>query len=82
MNILIDTVSPVNNYISYNKFSFIDIPVISIQQYFLNCTENLYFLLLVILQLMTYSEINLLPAHWSPSGPFSTFIPLFLCYAN
>ena len=29
---------------------------------------------------MTYSEINLLPAHWSPSGPFSTFIPLFLCY--
>ena len=29
MNILIDTVSPVNNYISYNKFSFIDIPAIS-----------------------------------------------------
>ena len=80
MNILIDTVSPVNNYISYNKFSFIDIPAISIQQYFLNCTENLYFLVLAILQLMTYSEINLLPAHWSPSGPFSTFIPLFLCY--
>ena len=80
MNILIDTISPIDNYISYNKFSFIDIPAISIQQYFLNCTENLYFLLLSILQLMTYSEINLLPAHWSPSGPFSTFIPLFLCY--
>ena len=80
MNILIDTISPINNYVSYNKFRFIDIPLISIQQYFLNCTENVYFLLLSILQLMTYSEINLLPAHWSPSGPFSTFIPLLLCY--
>ena len=80
MNILIDTVSPVNNYISYNKFSFIDIPAISIQQYFLNCTENLYFLVLAILQLMTYSEINLLPAHWFIWSIFNIYPSFFMLH--
>ena len=65
MNILIDTVSPVNNYISYNKFSFIDIPAISLyNNIFLNCTENLYFLVLVIFNCTTYSEIN----HYQHTG--------------
>jgi magnesium-transporting ATPase (P-type) len=80
MNVFIDTYSPNNNYISYNKFKFSDIPVLSLKQYFLNSRENLYFLLLSFFQLSTYSKISLLPSHWSPSGPFSTFIPLLLCY--
>jgi len=68
------------NYISFNKFNLKDIPYLSIKNYFLESTENFYFLFLALIQLSTYSEINLLPAYWSPSGPFATFIPLFLCY--
>ena len=80
MNIFIDSYSAANNYISYNKFKFTDIPLLSLKQYFLNSSENLYFLILSIFQILTYSKINILPSHWSPSGPFSTFIPLMLCY--
>ena len=78
MNILIDTVSPVNNYISYNKFSFIDIPAISIQQYFLNCTENLYFLVLAILQLMYIPKL-IYYQHGVHLVIFNIY-PLFLYY--
>jgi len=39
-------------------------------------TENLYFLFLGIVQLLTGV---ILPTHWSPTGRYSTMIPLFLC---
>ena len=51
------------------------IPFLTIYQYFGNY-ENIYFLMLGCVQLLT---INILPADWSPTGPYSTAIPLFLC---
>jgi magnesium-transporting ATPase (P-type) len=80
IEVKVDTKSPSNNYISYNKFNLFDIPKISIYKYFLESTENLYFLALSLFQLLTYDKINILPPYWSPSGPFSTLIPLLLCY--
>lgn len=46
----------------------------TLNKYFSNY-ENLYFLLLSVIQLLT---INILPSEWSPTGPFGTAIPLFL----
>ena len=80
IEVKVDTISPSNNYISYNKFNLFEIPKISIYKYFLESTENLYFLALALFQLLTYDKINILPPYWSPSGPFSTLIPLLLCY--
>ncbi len=81
MNIIINKKSKEStNYISFNKFNLKNIPYLSINNYFLESTENFYFLFLSLIQLSTYSEINLLPSYWSPSGPFATFIPLLLCY--
>lgn len=68
------------NYISFNKFNFLSIPYLSIYNYFLISRENCYFLILSLIQLSTYSKIGFLPSEWSPSGPFSTAIPLILCY--
>ena len=80
MKIYVESQGNYNNFISLNKFKFSQIPYLTFQNYFINSKENYYFLFLSILQLCTYSEINLLPSHWSPSGPFTTFIPLFLCF--
>ena len=80
MNIVVNTITPKNNFISYNKFRFIDIPKISLYKYFIESSENMYFLALAAFQLLTYSGINILPEYWSPSGPFSTIIPLVMCY--
>lgn len=80
MKIVVNTISPKDNFISYNKFKLLDIPKISINKYFIESAENMYFLALSLFQLLTYSKINILPEYWSPSGPFSTFIPLMMCY--
>ena len=69
-----------SNYISFNKYKLRDIPYLSLYNYFLISRENFYFLVLSLIQLSTYSKIGLLPYHWSPSGPFSTAIPLVLCF--
>jgi phospholipid-translocating ATPase len=52
------------------------IPYITIKNYFFWNYENLYFLALGIFQLMT---ISILPKEWSPTGPYSTAVPLALC---
>jgi magnesium-transporting ATPase (P-type) len=80
MTIFVDIISPKNNFVSYNIFSWKDIIPLSMRHYFLDSTENCYFLTLSLFQLSTYSGINLLPSQWSPSGPFSTLVPLLLCY--
>ena len=80
MKIYVETCGNKSNYISFNKFSFLSIPYLSIYNYFLISRENLYFLVLSLIQLSTFSKIGLLPSDWSPSGPFSTAIPLILCY--
>ena len=80
LNIKVDSISPFNNYVSYNKINFCEIPRISISKYFFESTENIYFLALAMFQLITYEKIGILPTYWSPSGPFSTMIPLLLCY--
>ena len=80
MKIYVESQGNYDNFISLNKFTFTQIPYLSVKNYFINSKENFYFLFLSILQLCTYSEINILPSHWSPSGPFTTFIPLFLCF--
>ena len=80
MKTYIETINNSDNYISFNKYRLIDIPYLSLYNYFINSPENIYFLILSIIQLSTYSKINLLPSEWSPSGPFSTTIPLTLCY--
>ena len=41
--------------------------------------ENFYFLILSLFQVSTSSYINLIPKHYSPTGPWSTFIPLLFC---
>lgn len=79
-NVKVNSESPPNNYVSYNKFYFSEIPKISISKYFFESTENIYFLALAMFQLITYEKIGILPTYWSPSGPFSTMIPLLLCY--
>ena len=80
LNVKVNSESPKSNYVSYNKFNLSEIPLISITKYFLESTENLYFLALALFQLLTYEKIGILPTYWSPSGPFSTMIPLLLCY--
>lgn len=51
------------------------VPFITTIKYFKNY-ENIYFLLLGIFQLLT---LGILPKEWSPTGPFSTIIPLACC---
>ena len=80
MNIYVDTISPKNNFISYNSYSWKSIIPLSINQYLFKSRENIYFLLLSFVQLLTFSKINILPSNWSPTGPFSTLIPFILCY--
>lgn len=65
-----------SNKINSNDCSFIYVPIKTILNYFCWNYENIYFLLLALLQLST---ISLLPKEWSPTGPYSTAVPLFLC---
>ena len=51
------------------------VPIVTTFKYFKNY-ENIYFLLLAIFQLLT---LGILPKEWSPTGPFSTAIPLAFC---
>jgi len=69
-----------NNYTQKTNVSFLYIPIIALYRYFIQSFENIYFLILSLLQLSTSNYINLLPQNWSPTGPYSTFIPLVLCF--
>jgi len=80
MKIYVESRGNKSNYISFNKYKLHSIPYLAINNYFLISRENLYFLVLSLFQLSTYSKIGLLPSEWSPSGPFSTTIPLVLCF--
>lgn len=62
-----------NNKITRNKYPLFFIPFLTIKNYFQNL-ENLYFLFLSLIQLSTIWN-----TFWSPTGPYSTFIPLLLC---
>jgi magnesium-transporting ATPase (P-type) len=64
-----------SNKLNNNKNSFIFEPFKTIKKYFSNL-ENIYFLIISIFQLLT---ICILPSNWSPTGPYSTSIPLLLC---
>lgn len=64
-----------DNTISTNKYPLLLIPFLTIGKYFRKY-ENFYFLLLSIIQLLTLGP---LPSHYSPTGPYSTSIPLILC---
>lgn len=64
-----------SNKLNNNKNYLIIEPFITIKKYFSNL-ENIYFLLISIFQLLT---ISVLPSNWSPTGPYSTCIPLLLC---
>ena len=41
--------------------------------------ENSYFLILSVVQFLTWSKLGVLPSNLSPTGPFSTFVPLIFC---
>ncbi len=64
-----------SNKINRCKYPLYLLPIIIVYNYF-KSGENIYFLILSCFQLST---IGLLPASWSPTGPFSTAIPLLLC---
>lgn len=63
-----------SNKINRLPYNISWIPIITITSYF-SKYENIYFLLLAIIQLLTW---DLLPSTWSPTGPFSTAVPLFV----
>lgn len=65
-----------NNKIQRNKNNVLIIPFKTIYNYFIWNYENIYFLTLAFFQLLT---LGILPANWSPTGAFSTAIPLFIC---
>lgn len=67
-----------SNKINHNKILFMMVPIITFIQYFKKL-ENIYFLIIGLFQLLTYHKIAILPSYWSPTGPFSTLIPLLLC---
>ena len=69
-----------NNYIAKTTNNFFLIPFITIYTYFIVSKENLYFLALGLIQLSTAERFALLPSHWSPTGPYNTIVPLFLCF--
>lgn len=64
-----------SNRISRLKYGIASVPIVTIYQYFRN-RENFYFLLLAIFQLLTLGP---LPREYSPTGAYSTAIPLALC---
>ena len=64
------------NKIKINENNLINIPFITIYKYFSSSVENIYFLILSLFQLLT---LGVLPSEWSPTGPYSTAIPLIIC---
>ena len=68
-----------NNYLTRNKHKFYLQFLFSLINYFQNNLENVYFLILSLFQVCTSDFINLIPKNYSPTGPWSTFIPLLLC---
>lgn len=70
-----------NNYYQNNKIKRLNhelywVPFYSLKKYFFWNYENLYFFLLSLFQLST---LHFLPKEWSPTGPYSTAIPLLIC---
>lgn len=65
-----------NNTIKRTDGSFFLIPIRTMVNYFFWNYENIYFLIISIFQLLT---ISILPREWSPTGPFSTAVPLGIC---
>jgi magnesium-transporting ATPase (P-type) len=65
------------NKINRNTHKLWFVPIVTVWKYFQNA-ENVYFLILSLLQLST---LKFLPRSWSPTGPFSTSVPLLLCVA-
>ncbi len=65
-----------SNRVSRNRYNILFLPFIVIYKYFLWNYENLYFLLLTTFQLMTLGPF---PKEWSPTGPYSTAVPLLFC---
>ena len=66
-----------NNKINRLEYNICWVPITTIYKYFRNY-DNIYFLLLSVFQLLT---LGVFPKEWSPTGPFSTAIPLILCVA-
>jgi magnesium-transporting ATPase (P-type) len=64
-----------SNQIIRAKNKLLIVPFITIKKYFLSY-ENIYFLIIALFQLST---LCILPKEWSPTGPYSTAIPLLLC---
>lgn len=64
-----------NNKIDRVNTSLWSVPLITIYNYF-KVYENIYFLSLSIFQLLT---LGIFPKEWSPTGAFSTAIPLTIC---
>ncbi|QKF94201.1 P-type ATPase subfamily IV [Fadolivirus algeromassiliense] len=67
-----------SNEVKRTKNTIFAIPVLTLLKYFFWNYENIYFLLLALFQLST---LWFLPKKWSPTGPFSTAIPLIICIA-
>ncbi|XWV24704.1 phospholipid-transporting P-type ATPase [Tupanvirus deep ocean] len=66
-----------NNKINRLQYGIYLVPILTTYKYFKNY-ENIYFLVLSIFQLLT---LGIFPREWSPTGPFSTAIPLMFCVA-
>lgn len=65
-----------NNEIKRTKQYLFSVPFTTIFRYFFWNYENIYFLILSIFQLLTG---RILPKEWSPTGPYSTAVPLLIC---
>ena len=67
-----------SNLVNRIKHGILWIPLDTLIKYFFWNYENIYFLFLSLFQLST---LWFIPRNWSPTGPFSTAIPLLLCIA-
>ena len=68
-----------NNIVNRNKYNFCFVFLVSIINYFTTSKENFYFLILSLFQVSTSDSVGLIPKYYSPTGPWSTFIPLLFC---
>lgn len=64
-----------SNEVKRIKHNILTVSLLTLWNYFWKY-ENFYFLVLSIFQLLT---INILPSEWSPTGPYSTALPLLIC---
>lgn len=67
--------SRANNKINRLPYNIYWVPFMAVIKYFKNY-ENIYFLVLAVFQLLTFC---IFPKEWSPTGPFSTAVPLTIC---